>query len=977
MELELRINGVIKSLQAAPNEPLLPLLRREGYCSVKRGCETGECGACTVLVEGIARPSCVMLAAQAGGCELMTLEGLGDTNQLHPLQQAFIEVGAVQCGFCTPGMLLSAYTLLKHNPSPTEQEVRDALSGNLCRCSGYEKPVQAVLQAAAAMRGEKIEPLKYTIVNATEEQDLQQGKLLPVLANSAVAATMKLATVTTGTTAASSISCDQQFQVVGQPFPPLNAAKLATGKPTFAGDINVHGMLHARILPSPHAHAVIHTIDIAEAQALSGVHAILTYKDVPRIAYSSVAGTSSTPALQDRYCLDYILRYVGDRVAVVAAETSEIAEQALKLIKVEYEVLPAILDLRQALEPNAPRLHPERESSGIFDSTRNVAAHVCSEIGNVEQSFAQAEMIIEGEYIVSASQQAPLENHTVVTYFDENDCLVVQTNCQAPHYVRHTLTRILDLPARRIRVLSTETSGLAGGRQELLLEDLCALLTMATRRPITLAHTRAEEFSSRVYSAHILRMKTGVLRDGTIIANQMALLASTGAYGTHPLITQWNSLTTALTLYPCQHMRFMAEVLYTNHAPAGAFCGNSSFQEFFALESHMDEIAHRLGMDALALRRKNWIKAGDLYPMGHKIEPSKQSNTRVESSGLPTCLRIVEDKLNWAAKREHSSAKHGRFRRGVGVALAMQEHADGQAKTSGAMIKLNEDGSFDIFVSATSGGSGAPTMIAQIAAEVLGVPLTDILMHTSETDSTPFASSADAATAFYAGGGATVKAAEQIRRQILAAAGRMLNILPEALKMSNSLISGPHGQQISIAQVATYALYSDGRQLMTTASCKVQQTPTTFGAQGVEVEVDTETGNVRVLRVITAVDIGRAINPLILEGQIQGLVAQALGATLSEELLYDQQGALLTTNLSEYRIYAALDMPEMQVHLIGTDVATEVLGAKVITTVPLYGVAPAIANAVFNALGIRLRHMPLTPERFLRAIHSHTTKRER
>jgi putative selenate reductase molybdopterin-binding subunit len=291
------------------------------------------------------------------------------------------------------------------------------------------------------------------------------------------------------------------------------------------------------------------------------------------------------------------------------------------------------------------------------------------------------------------------------------------------------------------------------------------------------------------------------------------------------------------------------------------------------------------------------------------------------------------------------------------------------------MIKLNEDGSFDIFGGATSDGSGMRTMIAQIAAETLGVPLVNILIHSSDTDFTPFASSTDIATAFYASGNATRKACEQMRRQILAVAGRMLNILPEALKINNGLISGPHqGQQVVIEQVATYALHNDGRQLMTTASWKVQQTPATFGVQGVEVEVDTETGNVRVLNVITAIDVSRAINPLILEGHIQGSIAQALGIALSEELLYDPKGVLLTTNLSDYRIYTAPDMPEMQIYLVETDDASGPFGTKVVNTVPLYGIAPAIANAVVNALGIRLYHIPLTPERVLRALHTNTKK---
>jgi putative selenate reductase molybdopterin-binding subunit len=305
----------------------------------------------------------------------------------------------------------------------------------------------------------------------------------------------------------------------------------------------------------------------------------------------------------------------------------------------------------------------------------------------------------------------------------------------------------------------------------------------------------------------------------------------------------------------------------------------------------------------------------------------------------------------------------------------MQKNPGGQVNSSGAMIRLNEDGSFDIFVSTINDGSGAPTMIAQIAAEILGVPLANILIRSSGTDFTLFTSSADVATAFYAASSATRKASEQMRRQILAVAGRMLNTLPEVLKISNGLISGPNDQQVVIEQVAAYALYKDGRQLMTTASWKVQQTPATFAAHGVELEIDTETGNVRVINIIAAVDVGRAINPLVIEGQIQGNIAQALGATLSEELLYDQKGALLTANLSDYRIYAASDMPEMQVYLVESDTNSEIFGSKVVSTLPLYGIAPAIANAVVNALGIRVWHVPLIPERVLRAIHANSKKK--
>jgi putative selenate reductase molybdopterin-binding subunit len=334
MELELRINGVVASLDTSPNESLLALLRREGYSSARQGCETGECGACTVLVDGVPRPSCVMLAAQAGGCTVTTAENLGTAHNLHPLQQAFVDLGAAQCGFCTPGMLLSAYALLKSQPSPTEAEVRNALSGNLCRCSGYLKPVQAVMRAAAVMRGEDVPEPEHNIVSIGDIAALTASEERRPLPNDAQSqstnrgATTKIPAVVLENSVG--IAANGQLHVVGKALPDIHAIKRVTGRATFTGDLNQPGMLYGRILTSPHAHALIRHIDTTQAKALPGVHAVLTYKDVPRTPYSSVERPLFTSGLKDQYNLDYIMRYVGDRVAVVAAETPEIAEQALR-----------------------------------------------------------------------------------------------------------------------------------------------------------------------------------------------------------------------------------------------------------------------------------------------------------------------------------------------------------------------------------------------------------------------------------------------------------------------------------------------------------------------------------------------------------------------------------------------------------------------------------------------------------------------
>ncbi|TMD45097.1 MAG: xanthine dehydrogenase [Chloroflexi bacterium] len=763
------------------------------------------------------------------------------------------------------------------------------------------------------------------------------------------------------------------LSVVGKAERKVDAVKLVTGKPAFVDDIELRDMLYGRLLTSPHAHAVIRDIDASEARALPGVHAVLTYKDVPRIPYTTAGQSWPEPGPHDQYSLDYIVRFVGDRVAAVAAETAEIAEQALRLIKVDYEVLPALLDPRKAMNPDAPRIHPESESYRIHDASRNIAAHLHAEIGDVERGFAESDLVVEGEYIVPQVQQTPIENHIVITYWDEDDRLVVRTSTQVPYHVRRIIAPVIGLPPRRIRVVKPRIGGGFGVKQEVLLEDICALLTIATDRPVKIEFSRAEEFrSSRSRHPQILRMKTGVMRDGTMVANQMVLLANTGAYGTHSMTVQSNTGSKTLPMYPCPNIRFEAEVVYTNLPPPGAFRGYGVPQGFFALESHIDEIAKQLGMDALEFRRKNWIKEGEENPLAKALGEGKEGYEQIiQSCGLPQCLQIVEEKLDWKAKRGKGGT--GRYRRGVGVSLAMHGTAIAGLDMGGASIKLNDDGSFNVLVGATDIGTGSDTVIAQIAAEVLGVRVEDIIMHSSDTDFTPFDTGAYASSTTYISGGATKKAAEQVRAQMLEVAGRMLKANPETLTIKDRIITAPNGNTVTVSQVALHSLHVENQQqIMSTASWMSYESPPPFAAQGAEIEVDTETGVVRVLKAISAVDAGRVINPITAEGQIEGGATQALGYGVCEEMLYDQHGALLTTNLSDYRIYSAPDMPQMETYIVETSDPYGPFGAKAIAEIPIDGMAPAVANAVADALGIRIRQIPLTPERVLRAIRMQT-----
>ncbi len=949
MELELRVNGVVESLDAAPNESLVTLLRRNGFTSVKQGCETGECGACTVLVDGVSRPSCVMLATQAGGCTLTTVEGLHTTGTQHPLQQAFIDMGAVQCGFCTPGMLLSATELLSRNPNPSEDDVRDALSGNLCRCMGYAKPVQAVLRAATVLRGEL--PADYSSTTGAHDFSAITGKQRAIIDTGATGKQPRISQAITPFVALSKVP----LSVVSKSIQSVDATKLATGRSTFADDFLLKGMLYGAILTSPHAHAIIRHIDTSPAKAMVGVYAVLTYKDVQRIPYASNGGSGP----QDRYMLDYIMRYVGDRVAVVAAETPELAQEALSRIVVEYDVLPALLDPRQTLDAENVRIHSESESRNIYDAEHNIAARVRTETGDVERGFMESDVVIEGEYLVPMSRQAALETRTVITYFDEDDYLVVRSNsAYAPHLVKRVLSSLLDIPSRRIRVEQPALAGGPAAAQGIDLEDVCALLTQITHRPVRMAYTRAEELrASHAYPQYILRIKTGVSRDGTLLANQMIVLASTGAYGTYIVPTTTN----ILKLYPCPHTRFVTEVLYTNHPASSNFPGADA--ELFALESHLDEVAYQLNMDALTLRRKNWVR----------IANSQKQTADNANGGLSECMQLVETKLQWHEKREQ--VWNSRMHRGVGIALTCFDNALGSDESSAAVVKLNDDGSCDIFVSAAD--STTKTLLAQVAAEVLGIAVEDILLHTSRTDNTPFATTTNDASMLYNAGAAVRRAVELARRQVLIIAGRMLNVMPETLSIQEGTITPSllNGEPLTIAQVAAHLLTSEGRQVIVNASWKETNAPTTFAVQGAEVEVNTETGAIRVVKLIAAVDAGRVINPLLAETQIQGSMAQGLGMSTSEEMLYDAQGQPLPRTLRDYHLYNATEMPEMQIYFVQSGETTiGPFGAKAVAEAVRSGVAPAIANAVADALGIRIRQLPLTPERVLRAIHMRNAK---
>ena len=996
MYIEFNLNGSQVGMEVSAGSTLLSVLREHlGLFGVKHGCETGECGACAVLLDGVPVNACVILIPQVQGRNIETIESMGEhpeqgwrlTKGLDPIQQAFIETGAIQCGYCTPAMVLVARSLLKRNPSPSEEEVRDALSGVLCRCTGYIKPVQAVLRAAAMLRGEDVEPVWGALPSPTEfipasddgDRDLtgRPGDS-EVLTSTRVMPQMK------------TIVDLETRQSVGRPEPKVDAVKLVQGKPAFTLDVEMRGMLVAKVLHSPFPHAKIKSIDVSEARALPGVAAVLTWEDLPRVIYSTAGQSDPIPGPLDSFSLDNKVRFVGDRVAFVAAETEEIAEEALNRIKVEYELLPVILDPEEAMIEGATQIHDEHEFVDFADSdaSRNLAAEIRIDIGDVDKGFKEADTIIEGTYQVPKVSQAAIEPHAVLTYWDEDDRLVIRTSTQVPFHVRRQLAPVLDLPIKRIRVVKPRIGGGFGGKQEVLIEDVAAHLTIATGRPVRYEYTREEEFAaSRSRHPMKIKMKTGVKKDGTITANEMIALSDTGAYGCHALTVTGNTGHKSMALYvgdgpyrESPNIRFYADVVYTNTSPSGAYRGYGVPQGFWPLERHMEKISRQLELDPIEFRLKNALRAGELHPFSTAWSEGREPRPEIiNTCGLVECAEQGASAAGWSEKFRnpvwHEIPGQPHLRRGIGLALVMQGTAIPYLDMGGASIKMNDDGSFNLLVGATDLGTGSDTVLAQQAAEVLGVPIEDIIVYSSDTDFTPFDKGAYASSTTYISGAAVVQAAQGVAERIKIRAAKMLSeggsdpISHTELRMANRSVFTPDGRSISLKDLALSSLHhEDQEQIMAVGSYMSPVSPPPFAAQFAEVLVDMETGQVQVERLVMAVDAGIIVNPLTASGQVEGGMTQALGYAVCEEMRYDQDGQPLELDFRDYHIFAAHEMPELQTIFVETFEPSHPFGVKAVAEIPMDGVAPAVGNAVLDACGADLHEIPLTPERIWRAL---------
>lgn len=750
---------------------------------------------------------------------------------------------------------------------------------------------------------------------------------------------------------------EKRLFVVGQSLPKIDSQNMATGRTLYTVDMKLPRMLYGKILRSPYPHALIKRIDTSRLKSLSGVKAVISCENVPRIPYNSAGLPSYGIGRHDEYIFDKKVRFNGDRVAAVAAIDKDTAEEAVSLINVEYELLDAVYSPEEALRPDAPEVQTGTGKNCIF---------IPHSIGDIEKGFQEADEIFEDRYITQPVHTCCMEPTVFIADVDSSGKLTIYGTTQIPNHSRRILSKILGLPMSKIRIVKPPIGGGFGSRQNLHHEPVVALLALKTGLPVKIEYTREEEFfASTVRHPTIISFRTGVKRDGTLMGWFVKVIANSGAYTGHtPILVQ-----TLLKKNPYRvpNEKYEAYCVYTNLPNSGAFRGYGNPQISFARECHLDRIANELKIDPIEIRVKNKLRVGDVNP----LNPSM--GWTLDSCGLEECLRAGAQQFEWGKKRSKLRDLSSEKRGGVGVACMM--HISGHtmsADCSSAIIRLNEDGTATVLTGAADLGQGSDTVMAQIAAETIGLRIEDIVVMASDTDITPFDMGAYASRQTYISGNAVKMAAEDAKAQLLKYASMMLSEKEAALDITDRWVFVKDNPQkkLSVADVTYEAQYGSERsQILGRATAKALNNPPPFSATFTEVEVDTGTGAVKVSRVISAHDVGRAINPKLIEGQIEGGIAQGIGYALMEEIHYDPKtGATLNPDFFDYRIPCSKDMPVIETILIETLDPTGPFGAKGVGECSLISVAPSIANAVHNAVGVRIKSLPITPEKILEAI---------
>jgi selenium-dependent xanthine dehydrogenase len=916
-DITLTVNGKRHILPSKPGEMLAALLReRLNLTGTKVGCEEAECGTCTVLVDGQPVLSCIYPAARANGKAIVTVEGLAQNGKLHALQEAFIQHGAVQCGFCIPGQLMTAYALLKKNPNPSREEIRYALKDTLCRCAGYPTIENSILAAAHSLKTS--EPIKPPKIQLSAEK----------------------------------------HQVIGQVVIRPDAEEKVTGRARFSDDLKFDGMLYAAVKRAGIPHGFLRRLDVSKAKALPGVAAVLTAEDIPG-EHNHGLVIYDWPAIVG---MNERVRYVGDSVAIVAAQTQEIAEQAVGLIEAEFEPQPIISNPVQARQADVPDLH----KSG------NLLKHIKIRKGNMERGFAEADVVMEHIFHTAITEHAFLEPECSIAVPLKNGRMEIYVGSQIPYQDREQVARILGWPQDRVRVVGQLMGGGFGGKEDIAGQVHAALLANVTQRPVKLLFDRHESLLVHPKRhATQIKVKVGAKKDGHLTAVETELYGDTGAYASLGEKVMTRATTHSAGPYEVPHVRADCYAMYTNNPPAGAFRGFGVTQSAFAVESMMDMLAEKLNMDRVELRRMNALHVGSVTNTGQVLR---------DSVGLIECIDKVEaEMIRLSGSKDPfipqpvAGASHLIRAWGFAVAYKNTGLGGGAPDKSGVEVELYKDGCVEVRTSAAELGQGLVTVLRMIVAEELSMPPEKVRILVMDTDLTPDGGPTTASRQTYVTGNAARMAAKTLRAAMTSALAEKYDRPPEQIHYIEGLAQ-VDGLSIPMSDVYV-EMKSNGQEPRTLYEYWAPETKPlgeggdmhvafSYAAQAAEVEVNINTGEVRVLNVIAANDVGRIINPLGLEGQVEGGVVMGLGNALTEHFIVEE-GRVVTDRLARYRIPGIALTPNIIPIMVEHPTNEGPYGAKGVGEIVSIPTTPAITNAIYNAVGVRVDSLPVDQEQIL------------
>jgi putative selenate reductase molybdopterin-binding subunit len=896
--MSFEINGKRFSQAPRAGQCLRTFLRELGHFGVKKGCDAGDCGACTVLIDGEPAHSCLIPAFRAEGHVVTTIEGFGGEAGMHPMQQAFLDAQGFQCGFCTAGMILTCASLNQAQ----RQDLGSALKGNICRCTGY-RSIEDALDGK----------------NNIEE-----------------------------------VGAGEAF---GRSLPAPAGPLVVRGAARYTFDTEIEGLMHIKLLRSPHPHARIVSIDKSAALAVPGVQAVLTHEDAPPKLFSTARHEKEWMDPDDTRVLDDVVRFVGQKVAAVVAESEAVAEEGCRRLKVQYEILPHVIDPAASIAPGAPVIHPDKTvEHRVTNAARNIVAETHGEFGDVVAALAASAVSYEGTFVTQRVQHAALETHGGLAYLDANGVLTVRSSTQVPFLTRRALADLFELPPGKVRVFCERVGGGFGGKQEMFVEDILALAALKTKRPVKLELTREEQFIS-TSTRHPMRVtvKAGADRDGKLTALQLDVLSNTGAYGNHAGPVLFHAVGECLGVYNCPNKKVDAVVTYTNTVPAGAFRGYGLPQTLIAVEAAIDELARQLGINPFDMRRRNVVKPGD--PMLSPPE-SEYHDVMYGSYGLDQCLDLVERAMAADGSKAELSED---WLIGDGVALTMIDTVPPAGHIADCRIALSENGGFELVVGTAEFGNGTATVHRQIAATALATTVDRITLKQSDTANGGHDTGAYGSAGTFVAGLATKEAAENLARELKTFAGSVIGAEINACVLENDSVACG-GRRLSFAEIAA-AARSLGRALAAHGNSGGTPRSVAFNVQGFRVAVNKGTGEIRILKSVQAADAGRVANPMQCRGQVEGGVAQSLGATLYEEMVIDDGGRIVNPRFRDYHLPSFADVPRTEVFFADTFDTIGPMGAKSMSESPYNPVAAAMGNALRDATGIRFTATPFKPDR--------------